>query len=106
MYCGSVQALLNFPAGCCETCVRGLAALQAFQRWKDGRTGLPLVDANMRELAETGVLHPTPSAPHVTLREWRSNCDSLNLKSVECENNRVSSVLLYIRRLIILRRHS
>ena len=25
------------------------------QRWKDGRTGLPLVDANMRELNATGV---------------------------------------------------
>ena len=25
-----------------------------FQRWKDGRTGMPLVDANMRELAATG----------------------------------------------------
>ncbi len=80
MYCGSVQVLLNCPACCCETCVRGLAALQAFQRWKDGRTGLPLVDANMRELAETGVLHPTPSAPHVTLREWKSNRDSMNLR--------------------------
>lgn len=29
--------------------------LQAFQRWKDGMTGLPLVDANMRELKQTGV---------------------------------------------------
>ena len=28
--------------------------MQAFQRWKDGTTGLPLVDANMRELKETG----------------------------------------------------
>lgn len=27
---------------------------RAFQRWKDGTTGLPLVDANMRELKETG----------------------------------------------------
>ena len=26
----------------------------ALQRWKDGRTGLPLVDANMREMAQTG----------------------------------------------------
>jgi hypothetical protein len=25
-----------------------------FQRWKEGRTGMPLVDANMRELAATG----------------------------------------------------
>lgn len=28
--------------------------LQAFQRWKDGKKGLPLVDANMRELKQTG----------------------------------------------------
>ena len=28
----------------------------AFQRWKDGQTGLPLVDANMRELKLTGTL--------------------------------------------------
>ena len=27
---------------------------EAFQRWKDGQTGLPLVDANMRELKQTG----------------------------------------------------
>ena len=26
----------------------------ALQRWKEGRTGLPLVDANMREMAQTG----------------------------------------------------
>ncbi|KAL0033876.1 hypothetical protein WJX77_008773 [Trebouxia sp. C0004] len=29
---------------------------QAFQRWKDGQTGLPLVDANMRELKQTGFM--------------------------------------------------
>lgn len=28
----------------------------AFQRWKDGQTGLPLVDANMRELKQTGFM--------------------------------------------------
>ena len=26
-----------------------------FQSWKDGKTGMPLIDANMRELKETGV---------------------------------------------------
>ena len=25
-----------------------------FQRWKDGQTGMPLVDANMREIKQTG----------------------------------------------------
>ena len=32
----------------------------AFQRWKDGRTGLPLVDANMREMAQTGARSHLP----------------------------------------------
>ena len=35
---------------------------RAFQRWKDGQTGLPLVDANMRELKQTGAT-ATPSRP-------------------------------------------
>ncbi len=29
---------------------------ELWARWRDGRTGLPLVDANMRELAATGGL--------------------------------------------------
>ena len=29
---------------------------ELFQRWKDGNTGVPLVDANMRELKETGAI--------------------------------------------------
>lgn len=29
---------------------------ELWQRWRDGRTGLPLVDANMRELAATGFM--------------------------------------------------
>lgn len=31
---------------------------ELFQRWKDGQTGMPLVDANMRELKHTGSLSP------------------------------------------------
>lgn len=27
---------------------------QMFERWRDGKTGMPLVDANMRELKQTG----------------------------------------------------
>lgn len=27
---------------------------ELWERWKEGRTGLPLIDANMRELAATG----------------------------------------------------
>ena len=28
-----------------------------FQRWKDGETGVPMVDAGMRELNQTGYMH-------------------------------------------------
>ncbi|HPE86615.1 MAG: deoxyribodipyrimidine photo-lyase [Bacteroidales bacterium] len=31
--------------------------LSGFQRWKEGTTGFPLVDAGMRELKETGFMH-------------------------------------------------
>ncbi len=27
---------------------------QLFKRWRDGKTGMPLVDANMREIKQTG----------------------------------------------------
>ena len=30
---------------------------KAFQRWKDGLTGFPIVDAGMREMRETGQMH-------------------------------------------------
>ncbi|MEV0669639.1 deoxyribodipyrimidine photo-lyase [Mycobacterium sp. NPDC050441] len=33
------------------------AAQQAFEAWKDGRTGFPIVDAGMRQLASTGFMH-------------------------------------------------
>ena len=41
---------------------RGLAwddpgAEDRFERWKDGRTGFPIVDAGMRQLRETGYMH-------------------------------------------------
>ncbi|WP_267127704.1 cryptochrome/photolyase family protein [Demequina gelatinilytica] len=35
----------------------GREADQAFMAWRDGRTGYPLVDAGMRELAATGAMH-------------------------------------------------
>ncbi len=34
---------------------------EAMRRWREGKTGLPLVDANMRELAATGKKLPTGS---------------------------------------------
>ena len=33
--------------------VRGARAEKLFQQWMDGETGIPLVDANMKELAAT-----------------------------------------------------
>ena len=33
---------------------------QLFERWRLGKTGMPLVDANMRELKQTGEAPPTP----------------------------------------------
>ena len=38
----------------------------ALRRWQEGTTGLPLVDANMREMAQTGELSP----PAVLLGFW------------------------------------
>jgi len=35
----------------------GKEADDAFMAWRDGRTGFPLVDAGMRELAATGTMH-------------------------------------------------
>ncbi len=35
----------------------GSDAEQAFEAWKAGRTGFPIVDAGMRQLAETGFMH-------------------------------------------------
>ncbi len=34
-----------------------LSDVEAFERWKSGQTGYPLVDAGMRELNETGFMH-------------------------------------------------
>ncbi|WP_062528842.1 cryptochrome/photolyase family protein [Demequina rhizosphaerae] len=35
----------------------GAEADEAFMAWRDGRTGFPLVDAGMRQLAATGAMH-------------------------------------------------
>ncbi|WP_062298002.1 cryptochrome/photolyase family protein [Demequina maris] len=35
----------------------GTEADEAFMAWRDGRTGFPLVDAGMRQLAATGTMH-------------------------------------------------
>jgi deoxyribodipyrimidine photo-lyase len=40
-----------------EDWVRGRQADAAFMAWRDGMTGFPLVDAGMRQLAQTGWMH-------------------------------------------------
>lgn len=47
------------PAGAARTWLGGPEAEQLFNRWKAGSTGMPLVDANMRELALTGECRST-----------------------------------------------
>lgn len=47
------------------------AAPGLLQRWKDGTTGTPLVDANMRELAATGFLSQRGRQASKTLRVCR-----------------------------------
>jgi len=55
--------------------------LKALQRWKDGTTGWPLVDANMRELKETGFMSNRGRqnvASYLTLDlglDWRLGAD-------------------------------
>ena len=36
---------------------RDTAALDDFDRWREGRTGFPIVDAGMRQIAATGTMH-------------------------------------------------
>ncbi len=40
-----------------EDWVTGREADEAFLAWRTGRTGYPLVDAGMRQLAATGTMH-------------------------------------------------
>jgi deoxyribodipyrimidine photo-lyase len=44
-----------------QECLRGrikwTRSMPLFEAWRDGRTGYPLVDAGMRELARTGYMH-------------------------------------------------
>jgi deoxyribodipyrimidine photo-lyase len=37
--------------------IRWTGSMPLFEAWRDGRTGFPLVDAGMRELARTGYMH-------------------------------------------------
>lgn len=43
-----------FEGGTSDTPLMWSSDPELWQRWRDGKTGLPLVDANMRELAATG----------------------------------------------------
>lgn len=37
-------------------CGKGEAGAALLDRWREGKTGVPFIDANMRELAETGFM--------------------------------------------------
>ncbi|XP_071549245.1 cryptochrome DASH-like isoform X3 [Panulirus ornatus] len=43
-----------YPSGIMGRKIQWKRNPQSFEMWKDGRTGVPFVDANMRELKETG----------------------------------------------------
>jgi deoxyribodipyrimidine photo-lyase len=45
-----------FQGGIADSNWRWLSDKEGFRRWVDGTTGQPLVDANMRELKETGFM--------------------------------------------------
>ena len=68
---------------------------QLLERWKEGRTGMPLVDANMRELAATGFMSNRGRqnvASYLALDlalDWRTGADhfeSLLIDSEVCAN--------------------
>jgi deoxyribodipyrimidine photo-lyase len=58
-----------------------LEAAQALEAWKEGRTGVPLVDANMRELAATGFMsnrgrqNVASFLVHDLNLDWRAGAD-------------------------------
>lgn len=58
------HVLVGFPRVCKHQCfdlktrsVEWRDDPEAFERWKEGRTGIPLVDAAMRQLRQTGWMH-------------------------------------------------
>jgi deoxyribodipyrimidine photo-lyase len=75
------QLLFAHPRVACEPLrplrVRWRHDERAFRRWQEGRTGVPLVDAGMRELHATGFMHNRPRmvvASYLTkhlLLDWR-----------------------------------
>ena len=65
------------------------------RRWKEGRTGFPLVDANMREMAATGFMSNRGSqnvASYLALdlnHDWRAGADHFESQLVDydvCSN--------------------
>jgi len=55
-YCAHFGRLVFFPSGPARRWRPWKRHSELEQRWKDGRTGVPLVDALMRELFETGFM--------------------------------------------------
>ncbi|MGZ9220908.1 MAG: cryptochrome/photolyase family protein [Anaerolineales bacterium] len=58
-----IQILYHFPQVSKSSFNRSLASIQwrnnedEFEAWKEGRTGVPVMDAGMRQLKETGWMH-------------------------------------------------
>ena len=68
---------------------------EALRRWKEGRTGFPLVDANMREMAATGFMSNRGrqnAASYLALdlnHDWRAGADHFESQLVDydvCSN--------------------
>ena len=63
---------------------------QLFERWRLGKTGMPLVDANMRELKQTG--NPPPFSAPRTLCRFR--CEQLRRRVIGLSISGASSSLI------------
>lgn len=55
-YCAHFGRMVFFPSGPARRWRPWKRNAEVEQRWKEGRTGVPLVDALMRELSETGFM--------------------------------------------------
>ncbi|CAG7836899.1 unnamed protein product [Allacma fusca] len=52
--CAKYGNLVFYPGGIMQKKITWKYDLNTFQKWADGQTGVPFVDANMRELLKTG----------------------------------------------------
>jgi deoxyribodipyrimidine photo-lyase len=85
-FCAKYGNNIFFPGGAIGKRVRWEKDEEKIRRWKEGSTGVPLVDANMRELKATGILScrffMTKLADYVMLFiGWMSNRGRQNVAS-------------------------